>query len=74
MNALVKRYGRELARFAVSAAVPAVLLLGLAIACGLVRTAALAVFAVLLAMRAVMVGLERAGAAVPSPRFGGGPA
>lgn len=74
MNALVKRYGRELARFAVRAGMPAVLLLGLAIVCGLVRTAALAVFAVLLVLRAAMRGLERAGTAVPSPRMGGGPA
>ena len=72
MNALVKRYGRELARFAVSAAVPAVLLLCLAVACGLVRTAALAVLAVLLVLRAAMRGLEAAGTAVPSPRMGGG--
>lgn len=70
------RGARELARFAAAAAVPAVALLVLAIASGLVRTALLGVFAVVVGLRTAMWGLDRAGALLPtpSPRLGGEPA
>lgn len=75
MSPLVQRLEREnLLWLLLSVVAPAALLLGVAIACGVVRTAALALFAVLLVLRAVMVGLERLGAALPSPRLGGGAA
>ena len=69
MSALITRYGSGLLRFAVLAAVPALLLLGVAIACGLLRTAALVLFAALLVLRGLMRGLERVGTAVPGPRL-----
>lgn len=82
MNTLLIRCtcgGRELVRFAavaVTAAVPAMVLLVLAVASGLVRTALLGVFALVVGLRAAMWGLERAGALLPTPgpRLGGEPA
>ena len=73
------RGGRGLVRFAAAAAaaaVPAVALLVLAVASGMVRTALLGVFTLVVGLRAAMWGLERAGALLPAPgpRLGGEPA
>ncbi|SDY25669.1 hypothetical protein SAMN05216215_1022133 [Saccharopolyspora shandongensis] len=51
------------------AVLPALLIGTLAVASGMVRTLALAGFAVLAGLRAAMLALDRAGAAVPAPRL-----
>ncbi|KAA5836012.1 hypothetical protein F1721_06595 [Saccharopolyspora hirsuta] len=83
MNPLLDILGRALAMLGVLAvliaaavavvlwrAVLPVLAIGaLAVASGMVRTVALAGFAALAGLRAAMLALDRAGAAIPTPRL-----
>ncbi|MGI8310483.1 hypothetical protein [Saccharopolyspora hattusasensis] len=83
MNPLLEILGRVLAALAViallivaaaavmmwRAVLPALLIGALAVASGMARTLALAGFGALAGLRAAMLALDRAGAAVPAPRL-----
>jgi hypothetical protein len=58
-----------LGRFAVVTVLPALLLVGLAVVSGAVRTTSLLVFGLIAVLRGVMVGVDRLGERAPAPRF-----
>ncbi|MEU6263892.1 hypothetical protein [Saccharopolyspora shandongensis] len=58
-----------LGRFAVVTVLPALLLVGLAVVSGAVRTTSLLAFGLIAVLRGVMAGVDRLGERAPSPRF-----
>lgn len=73
MTALVECHGRAVALFVGRAMVPALLITLVALACGLVRTAALGAFCLIALtfalLKVLITALDTVGAAVPSPRW-----
>lgn len=56
-------------QFALVAVLPVLALMALAVLSGLVRTTALAVFALVAGVRGVMFAIDRAAASTPAPRL-----
>ncbi len=69
MSALLARHTRALAQFTVRAALPALLLLVLALLSGLARTAGLGAFGLVAVFKAVVVCLDWLGECAPNPAY-----